>query len=238
MRIGLRAKTVALTLLCSLLPLTLIAIGSYYSARRALGEFVTSDLASISKEERRSAELIAINSDGKALAATRPENLGKELSATEAFQAVAQGKPVQASVAASDLIGGSALTFASPIVADYDSSLTIGALVGLLDWSKIEKRLATASIAGASQDEERLLVLLEGADTVLYSTVPEADLRTSGLLSHLSHRLAAGWRRSRLEGERFCTAAPCCRWAAGCRIRAGPCTRPSPRTRLSSASPS
>ncbi|MDQ3558674.1 MAG: ATP-binding protein, partial [Pseudomonadota bacterium] len=249
MRIGLRGKTIALILVCALLPLTLVAVGSYYSAQRALRDFISADLAQVTRQNmdqlnaflagalsdlqtwsglqsmqeiliddqggeiqaeleelRRQyshfGELLAINADGTVLAATRPENRGKDLSGTPALDAVEAGKAVQTKVRPSDLIGGDALTLALPVHADYDPTLAIGALVGVLDWAEVQERLATAAIAGSPQDGEHVMVLLGGEGNVLYATATPA-MKSSGLVAQLAGRAEGGVERMEMGRQAY-----------------------------------
>ena len=250
MRIGIREKTIGLILLCALLPMTLVAVGSFYSARSALRNFIVADLMSGTRQgvgqlseflsgalndlqtwstlqsmqevliddqggeiqaevdrlrERypHFGELMAISGDGRVLAATRPENRGKNLAATPVFDAVKLGQPVRMPVGPSDLIGGPALTFALPIFAAYDPTVAVGALVGVLDWTKIQDRLATAPVAGSAQDADHVLALLRADGSVLYATrgVPEA--RLSGLLTRFRTSSAGNMDRLEAAGEPF-----------------------------------
>ncbi len=249
MRIGLRGKTIALILVCALLPLTLVAVGSYYSAQRALRDFIAADLAQVTRQNmdqlnaflagalsdlqtwsglqsmqeiliddqggeiqaeleelrrqyKHFGELLAINADGTVLAATRPENRGKDLSGTPAIEAAEAGKVVQTNVRPSALIGGDALTFALPVHADYDPTLAIGALVGVLDWAEIQERLATATIAGSPQDGEHVMVLLGGDGDVLYATAAPA-MHSSGLVGQLAGRAEGGVERMEMGRQAY-----------------------------------
>jgi hypothetical protein len=250
MRMGLRAKTIGLTLLCALLPLTLVAVSSFYSARNALMRYIVADLESVTRQgtnqlsaflsgalndletwstlqsmqevliddqggeiqaeverlrKRYShfGELLAMNGDGRVLAAGRPKNRGKDLAATPLFDVVKLGKPIRADVGPSDLIGEWALTFAIPIFADYDPSLPIGALVGVLDWTKIQDRLATAPVAGGPQDEDHLLALLKVDGTVLYATRAVSEARLTGLIAGLNSPHVGSVGRVDGAGEPF-----------------------------------
>jgi signal transduction histidine kinase/DNA-binding response OmpR family regulator len=243
MRIGLREKTIALCLLCALLPLTIVAVGAFYSSQQSISRYIEKDLSRVTREsmehltgfiagaaedlrswsmlhsmqdiliedqsgsiaaelkQLRSqyphfGELLAINADGKVLAATRPENLGRDLSGNEVFQAAKANKPVRQPVHDTDLIHGRGLVLADPIHADYDPSLAIGALIGVIDWAVPEKRLRTEAVAGSPQDSDHLLVLIQAPDTVLYASPSAGNVLDT---SPLKQSLAAQGGVDRIE---------------------------------------
>src|SRR4051794_17938250 len=234
MQLGLRGKTIALCLLCALVPLTAVASGAFYSAQKSITRFIEADLSRITRDtmERLTGfieeaagdlnswstlhamqdvliedqsgsiatelkhlrdqyahfgELLVVNSDGKVLAATRAENVGRDLSGDEVFEAVKANRPVQEPVRETDLIKARGIVFADPIHADYDQTLVIGALVGVLDWSVAEQRLRSETIAGSAQDADHLLVLIQTPDTVLYASASAGELLNAPLF-----RQAAG----------------------------------------------
>src|SRR3954451_4848828 len=161
MRIGLRGKTIALSLLCALLPLTIVAVGAFYSAQQSLSRSIEAELSRVTRDsmerlhgfievavgDLRSwsalhsmqdvliedqsgsiaaelkqlrtqyshfGELLVINADGKVLAATRPQNVGRDLSGDELFQAVKANKVIEQPVHQTELLGGLGMVFAAP----------------------------------------------------------------------------------------------------------------------------
>jgi diguanylate cyclase (GGDEF)-like protein len=116
------------------------------------------------------ADLIVINPNGLVVAAARQDNRGKNLADLEPFQIASRGSPFQGLVEFHDLIGQDGISISAPIRADYDPDTVIGVLLGVIDWSRVQARLASARIWGARQDADHRLILTTIAGQVLYGT--------------------------------------------------------------------
>ena len=221
MRLGITQKSIALFVLCALVPLLIGSIGSFIAARHTLREYVNAELAVESRESleqvlaffneaitdlstwsdlrvmqdvliddeadeieaelikfrgryRHFGELLMLNAEGEVVAATRPQDEGRDLSASAFFVAGQAGRMFRGRVERSPLTEGRALTVALPIRADYDPSTVIGVLVGVIDWQRIEALLASISLAGAKQDADHVLMLATRAGHDLLYVTPAA----------------------------------------------------------------
>ncbi|MDF1585500.1 response regulator [Marinimicrococcus flavescens] len=142
---------------------------------------IAKELAELRGQYPHLAEIAVVGSTGRIIAATRPGNLGRDVAALPLAEAVAAGRPYHGRVAASELVGGRALTFALPIRADYDRSTVIGGLIGVIDWAAVQRSLASVSMAGAEQGPDRVLVLRDRlTGEILYHTAGSADVAGEG----------------------------------------------------------
>ncbi|MDX6752140.1 response regulator [Geminicoccaceae bacterium 1502E] len=139
------------------------------------------ELAALRGQYPHLAEIAVVGSAGRVIAATRPDNLGRDLAALPVTAAVAAGRHYHGRVGSSELVEGRALTFAMPIHADYDRSTIIGGLVGVIDWAAVQRSLASVSMAGAEQGPDRVLVLRDRlTGETLYHTAGSGEAAGAG----------------------------------------------------------
>jgi hypothetical protein len=150
---------------------------------RDAGGEVRDELAELRGRHPFFAELLVTDDAGTVVAATRPENVGKDLSADAAVARARAGDRFQGGVGASGLVPGTALTMAVPVRAKYDGTTIVGVLLGVVDWDQVRRELAAVPLAGAAQDAGRLLELRSRADDVLlYGTATVAASGRNGFL--------------------------------------------------------
>lgn len=122
-------------------------------------------------------ELLVLNDEGLITSSSfEDREKGVSLASLPAFQTAHQNKVYQGAVSHTDLIGTLAMIVAMPIQADYDEETVIGVLVGILEWSYVQKWLAAVQVAGRSQDIEHRLILRQKDSTVLYDSLSEPGL--------------------------------------------------------------
>ena len=218
MALSIRHKSVALFLVCALIPALAVAVSGYQTARQALSQFLESDLATEAREaiERVESflaesqtdikswsrladmqdvliddaegdiaedlqgfvqqyphfgEVLVTDDAGRVVAATRPANKGNDLRGDPSFERARGGVDYQGAVARSALTDAVGLTLAVPIPARYDPNVTIGVLIGVIDWLYVETMLAEVSVAGGAQDGAHLVLLANRRDgQILYRT--------------------------------------------------------------------
>jgi signal transduction histidine kinase len=222
MALSIRHKSVALFLICALVPAFAVAVSGYQTARQALSQFLESDLATEAREaiERVESflaeaqtdvkswsrvatmqdvliddaegdigedlqrflqqypyfgEILVTDDAGRVVASTRSANNSRDLRGDTAFESARGGVDYQSVVGRSPLTDALGLTLAVPIPARYDPNVTIGALIGVIDWLYVETMLAEVSVAGGAQDGAHLVVLADRRDGhILYRTANAA----------------------------------------------------------------
>jgi len=166
------------------------------------------------------AELLVTDDPGTVVAATRPENVGKDLSAEAAVAEARAGGRYQGTVGSSGLAPGTVLAMAVPVRAKYDGTTVVGVLLGLVDWDQVRRELAAVPLAGAAQDAGHLLELRSRADgSLLYGTAAAPSGR-DGFLVRAAARAPAA--RSRTPAGRWAPSSPGTspsRWLTGSATR-------------------
>lgn len=217
MRLQIREKSIALILLCVLLPLIAVAAGTFVAERQLLKDIVVADLTAQTDESlerieefftevhrdtshwremsvmqdilvvdqygaiRRElaqlrqqytyiAEMAALDRQGVVIATATDRSVGVDLSAESAVQTALRGEYHQSAVGESALVDGPGLTLTMPVQAAYNRNSIVGALVVVIDWSRMQAILAKISVNSAPQDVDRILMLREQAGRVLYLT--------------------------------------------------------------------
>jgi len=143
------------------------------------------ELARLVRQSSNFTEILALNDRGRVVAATRATYLGLDLAATQAFRATSIGRTYRSEIERSAIIDVAALTIAEPIRADYDRQTVIGALVGVIDWNRVNDNLQHLTVLGARQDRDRRLLLRDlgravplydtiGADAAAYASLPNS----------------------------------------------------------------
>jgi hypothetical protein len=127
---------------------------------RDAGGEVRDELAELRGRHPSFAELLVTDDGGTVVAATRPENVGKDLSAEAAVAEARAGGRYQGTVGSSGLAPGTVLAMAAPVRAKYDGATVVGVLLGLVDWDQVRRELAAVPLAGAAQDAGHLLLEL------------------------------------------------------------------------------
>ena len=150
---------------------------------RDAGGEVRDELAELRGRHPSFAELLVTDDGGTVVAATRPENVGKDLSAEAAVAEARAGGRYQGTVGPSGLAPGTVLAMAAPVRAKYDGATVVGVLLGLVDWDQVRRELAAVPLAGAAQDAGHLLELRSRADgSLLYGTAAAAPSGRDGFL--------------------------------------------------------
>ena len=150
---------------------------------RDAGGEVRDELAELRGRHPSFAELLVTDDGGTVVAATRPENVGKDLSAEAAVAEARAGGRYQGTVGPSGLAPGTVLAMAAPVRAKYDGTTVVGVLLGLVDWDQVRRELAAVPLAGAAQDAGHLLELRSRADgSLLYGTAAAAPSGRDGFL--------------------------------------------------------
>ena len=150
---------------------------------RDAGGEVRDELAELRGRHPSFAELLVTDDGGTVVAATRPENVGKDLSAEAAVAEARAGGRYQGTVGPSGLAPGTVLAMAAPVRAKYDGTTVVGVLLGLVDWDQVRRELAAVPLAGAAQDAGHLLELRLRADgSLLYGTAAAAPSGRDGFL--------------------------------------------------------
>jgi len=134
--------------------------------------------------------LAAVDSGGAVIAATTGETRADlALGGTPALEATARGESYISHVAQTPLTGRPGLTLAAPVRADYDPSTIIGSLIGVIGWDQINAVLEGILVAGAPQDEQHLLILLDhDRHTLLYKTAAAPEDLDASALGQAFHR--------------------------------------------------
>jgi methyl-accepting chemotaxis protein len=123
------------------------------------------------------AEFAVLSDKGKVLASTKEDLKGQDLSQAKAYLAAMKGMPYQGAAEDDPLIGRMALVMTAPVKASYDANTVIGVLIGFIDWSSVQHRLAERNIGGAEQDyQHRLVLATQGHSAILYQTVGSGSI--------------------------------------------------------------
>jgi methyl-accepting chemotaxis protein len=241
----LKQKTVALFVLCAIVPLAIGSIASFLSAREAmrtevfqqllrstgnalhnLEDDIAGDLTDIvAWSQLRAMQDVLIEDDsgeikqalvnlqeqypdfkvilvtdqsGRVVTASDDALIGTDIGPQPSFSDAIAGNIHAGRFGPSDIVPGDTITFAVPIRADYDAETFIGTIVGLLDWERVQARLAKAQVAAGAQSADRVLLLHDvKSDAILYmSEASGSDLwhQTKGELSGSEHTMDGGYR--------------------------------------------
>lgn len=224
----LRQKLVIVTVLCSVIPIVLMALLALSVSRHSLRDLVEQELAAVADQELAGArrvladgssnlgtwsqlgimqdvlmndqdgdvqaeldrlhrrypdfaELLVVNEYGLVVAASGSTSIGEDLSVSDEVRQVLDGERFQSLVRPNERLGHEVITLAEPIVASYHSSSIIGVIVARLDWRRVKASLASRTLYGGPQSDERRIVLQSIDDgRVLFSTLgfaPPAGLQ-------------------------------------------------------------
>ncbi len=127
------------------------------------------------------AEAVAVNDQGRVIAATHEENMGKNVSKEAWVTATLKGLSFQGPAEHSSLAGRAGVLVTMPVRADYDQETTIGILAAIVDWDYIRTKLISYPVFGGIQDKYARLMLVEkSTGTRLYHTGTASELVVLG----------------------------------------------------------
>ena len=141
------------------------------------------ELAGLVQRSSNFTDILALNQQGRVVAATRTAYLDRNLAASPAHRAARAGGSYRSEVERSDITEQPALTIAAPIHAADEPNTIIGTLVGVMDWQRVSGNLHDLTVLGARQDRDRRLLLRDpsrpsplydtiGADASAYAALP------------------------------------------------------------------
>jgi diguanylate cyclase (GGDEF)-like protein len=131
---------------------------------------IQNELVKLQKRYNNFADLLVVNPDGNVIAAAREANKGTNLTGKDFLNSALDGKDFQSDVINQKLTGALGITLSTPIRADYDPNTIVGALVGVVDWPRVQTDLRSVEIWGAKQDADHRLVLRTSSGQILYQS--------------------------------------------------------------------
>jgi diguanylate cyclase (GGDEF)-like protein len=145
---------------------------------------IQNELVALRKRYPNFAELLVLNSNGLTVASALGSNKGKTLADTTFYSKALTGAVYEGRVEFDPLIAAKGLVIAAPIRADYDPSVVVGVLTGIIDWTQVERGLASVPIWGSPQDENHRLYLRTARGNLLYGR--DKDLKAVAELASIT----------------------------------------------------
>ena len=151
-----------------------------WSNLRSIAKGVTGDgqaqasqeLAALMQRSSNFTEILALNQQGRVVAATRTAYLDRDLVSHPAHRAARAGATYRGAVERSNFTNRLELTIAQPLFTDDARHAVIGALLGVIDWHRVSSNLQGLSVLGARQDRDHRILLRDpNQATPLYDTV-------------------------------------------------------------------
>ncbi len=122
--------------------------------------------------------LLVTDQGGRVVAATDDAQTGSELGDLQAFSSAMADNIYTGPFGSNRLSASKTVLFAVPVRADYDAGTIIGSVIGVIDWTRIRKRLERAQVAGGQQNADRVLLLhdVRSNETIYLSGVANAGI--------------------------------------------------------------
>ncbi|MCB1744015.1 MAG: methyl-accepting chemotaxis protein [Gammaproteobacteria bacterium] len=155
--------------------------------------------------------LFVVNPEARVIASSDPSRMGQTLRGSEFLAAIAKGRSHQGRVQLQATQDGAnaapgELLIAEPIRAEYDENTIIGGLVGVVDWTVMQRLLSTVLVVGKAQAEGRRLVLVDTERGMpLFDSSAHAGRSVSGFVRALPE--SDGVHRLSLAATPFLVAA-------------------------------
>jgi signal transduction histidine kinase/ActR/RegA family two-component response regulator len=130
------------------------------------------------------AELAVIGPGGQVVATTHREGDPAVTLDPQMIGSVMAGEIRQVKATASGPLEQYYLVFAMPISAEYDPAIILGALVGVIDWPHFRGQLSGLLIAGAQQDRNHFLMLVDRANGIVLFQTPGTDNSFTKTMRH------------------------------------------------------
>jgi len=152
----------------------LITLSTMSNIQRGENTFSTDKQRDLEKFAERTplyAEIIATNASGVIIASSRPEYLATSLGGSWEFEAPKLGIRFDGSVVKSYRLNEQVATQSVPIFDKYLPDQVVGTLIGSINWKHLKQDLASHTLFGDAQDQQRQIFLEYLVDgTILYAT--------------------------------------------------------------------
>ena len=152
----------------------LITLANLSNAQNVDDSFSTNlqrDLEKFAERTPLYAEIIATNATGVIVASSRPKYLATNLRGTWEFEAPKLGMHFDGRVVKSFRLNEQVATQSVPIFDKFDPDQVSGTLIGSINWDHLKQDLASRTLFGGEQTQQRQIFLESLVDgTILYAT--------------------------------------------------------------------
>ncbi|MEO7223092.1 MAG: EAL domain-containing protein [Devosia sp.] len=112
--------------------------------------------------------LAVVDGTGRVVAASTTSELGREAGSERSVAEALGGRQYASDVGRQGFGGEFGIVMSFPIRADYDTNTVIGALIGVVDWTRIDAALRQVRIWDGPQDDDHQLVVEDPSGEVVY----------------------------------------------------------------------